>query len=321
MRDGTRRIANYAFEGCGSLQSVTIPDSVKIIGEYAFFDCFGLTSITIPFVGEKADGTGATHFGYIFGALDHSDNERYVPKSLKEVIITGGTSIGSNAFRGCSGLTSIEISDSMTSIGEYAFSGCSGLTSIVIPDSVTSISISAFNGCSGLTDAYYQGDLSGWLGIGFYNAYANPMYYSDNLYINGELLQGDIVIPDGTKKIGANAFSYYTKLTSVTIPDSVTYIGNHAFDGCSGLASIVISDRVTSIGSYAFSGCSGLTSVTIPDRVTSIGERVFYKQASASKHSMASPPRLYGATLRKSQASATMRSADIKGRLLPSLTV
>ena len=275
LREGTRGVANFAFAGCDSLQSVTIPNSVKIIGEYAFFDCSGLTSITIPFVGSHADGTGATHFGYIFGALDHSDNERYVPKSLKEVIITGGTSIGSNAFRGCSGLTSIEISDSMTSIGEYAFYGCSGLTSIVIPDSVTSISISAFYGCSGLTDAYYQGDLSGWLGIGFYNAYANPMYYSDNLYINGELLQGDIVIPDGTKKIGANAFSYYTKLTSVTIPDSVTYIGNHAFDGCSGLASIVIPDSVTSIGSYAFSECSGLTSITIPDSVTSIGNGAF----------------------------------------------
>ena len=275
LLDGTRGIANHAFYNCSGLTSVTIPSSVKIIGEYAFFDCSGLTSITIPFVGEKADGTGATHFGYIFGALDHSDNERYTPESLKEVIITGGASIGSNAFRGCSGLTSIEISDSVTSIGEYAFYGCSGLTSLVIPDSVTSIGISAFYGCSGLTDAYYQGDLSGWLGIGFYNVYANPMYYSDNLYINGELLQGDIVIPDGTKKIGANAFSYYTKLTGVTILDSVTYIGNHAFDRCSGLTSIVIPDSVTSIGDYAFNGCSGLTSVTIPDSVTSIGEYAF----------------------------------------------
>ena len=275
LREGTRGVANFAFAGCGSLQSVTIPDSVTSIGEYAFFDCSGLTSITIPFVGEKADGTGATHFGYIFGASDHSDNERYTPESLKEVIITGGTSIGSNAFRGCSGLTSIVIPDSVTSIGEYAFYGCSGLTSLVIPDSVTSIGISAFYGCSGLTDAYYQGDLSRWLGIGFYNSYANPMYYSDNLYINGELLQGDIVIPGGTRKIGDYVFFYCSNLTSIAIPDSVTSIGERAFVGCSGLTSITIGNGVTSIGSYAFSGCSGLTSVTIPDRVTRIGEYAF----------------------------------------------
>ena len=60
------------------------------------------------------------------------------------------TSIG-YAFSGCSGLTSIEIPNSVTNIGDNAFSGCSGLTSIEIPNSVTSIENYAFSGCSGLT--------------------------------------------------------------------------------------------------------------------------------------------------------------------------
>ena len=323
----TKIIYNGAFSGCSGLTSITIPDSVTSIGS-AFSGCSDLTSITIPFVGEKADGTGATNFGYIFGASSSSYNDDYVPESLKEVIITGGTSIGNDAFYRCSGLESITIPDSVTSIGTSAFYNCSGLTSITIPDSVISIGSSAFSGCSGLesitipdsvtsigssafsecsgltsvtigngvtsigtraflecsglTDVYYQGDLSGWSEIEFdheeehmYSPAVNPMRYADNLYINGELLQGDIVIPDGTEKIGAYAFYNCDGLTSVVIPDSVTNIGEYAFYGCSGLTSVTIGNGVTSIGYSAFYGCSGLTSVTIPDSVIEIGIGAF----------------------------------------------
>ena len=72
------------------------------------------------------------------------------------------TSIGEGAFEGCSGLTSITIPSSVTSIGKYAFSGCSGLTSITIPNSVTSIGTSAFSGCSGLTRVIYLGIEERW---------------------------------------------------------------------------------------------------------------------------------------------------------------
>ncbi|MBQ3071914.1 MAG: leucine-rich repeat protein, partial [Oscillospiraceae bacterium] len=63
----------------------------------------------------------------------------------------GVTKIGVDAFKGCTGLTSIAIPDSVTKIGRRAFHNCAGLTSVVIPDSVTEIGEDAFKGCAGLT--------------------------------------------------------------------------------------------------------------------------------------------------------------------------
>ena len=139
----------------------------------------------------------------------------------------------------------------MTSIGSDAFYGCTSLTSITIPDSVTSIGSWAFNGCTSLT----------------YNTYDNGKYLgnSNNPYhVILDTVSTDIsacTIHEDTKIIVYDAFRNCTGLTSITIPDSVTSIGNAAFYNCKALTSITIPDSVTSIGGSAFSGCTGLTKV------------------------------------------------------------
>ena len=186
-------------------------------------------------------------------------------------------------YPGYSDYTSYTINEQCEEIAMGAFAATSFnhlmLQKITIPENVVKIGDDAFEGIfyknKGLTDVYYQGNLSGWAEIDFGTNYSNPMAYADNLYINGKLLQGEIIIPEGTEKIGDNAFYNCSGLTSITIPDSVTSIGNSAFEGCSGLTSITIPDSVTSIGNSAFEDCSGLTSITIGGSVTSIGRDAF----------------------------------------------
>ena len=292
--DSVTSIESYVFRGCSSLTSVTIPDNVINIGIGAFNGCSSLESMTIAFVGNKANKTSSDTyqypFGYIFGTSSYTGGTAveqryygsstssttydtyYIPSSLRSVTVTGGN-ILYGAFYNCSMLTSVTIPDSVTSIASCAFEACSNLTSITIPDSVTSIGWSAFSGCTGLTEIYYTGDVDSWCGI---SGLGDIMSSGRMLYIGGEEVEGDLVIPDGVTSIGSYAFYNCSGLTSITIPDSVTSIGSSAFSDCSGLTSITIPDSVTSIGSSAFYGCSGLTSITIPDSVTSIGDRVFY---------------------------------------------
>ena len=85
-----------------------------------------------------------------------------------------------------------------------------------------------------------------------------------------------VVIKEGVKNIGAQAFYYCSNLTSVTIPNTVTKIGIGAFKGCNALTTIDIPNSVTEIGGNAFENCQHLTSITIPNSVTKLGGYVFH---------------------------------------------
>ena len=241
-------IGGYAFSGCSSLTSVSIPNSVTSIGSYAFSGCSSLTSVT---VGESVMSIG--------------DKTFYGCSSLTSITIPEGvTSIGNYAFSGCSSLTSITIPEGVTSIGEKAFSGCYSLTLVNIPCGVTSIDLEAFEGCSSLTSVIWNAK-----NYADFKGSSTPFYN-----IRSQITS--FVFSDSVEHIPAYLCCEMNNLDSVIIGKSVTSIGNYAFSGCSSLASITIPNSVTDIGEFTFKDCSSLTSVTIPNSVTSIGARAFY---------------------------------------------
>ena len=271
--DGTAVAAQQVEEGHLATRPAVDPER----GGYVFtgwdYD-FSTPVTTARVITATWESCFIRYDGTITGLTDYAKQNvtaLTIPTAIDGVAITA---VYEYAFQNCTGLTSVTIGNGVTSIGRGAFADCTGMTSITIGNGVTSIGYGAFYGCTGLT-AVYITDLATWCGISFEDYSANPLYWAQNLYINGELLTTEITIPNGVTSIGAYAFYGCRGLENITIPDSVTNIGNHVFCGCTGLTSVTLGNGITSINVGTFSGCTGLTSITFPDSVMSVGPIAF----------------------------------------------
>ena len=274
VREGTEVICDCAFFCCESLQSITIPNSVKSIGNRAFYECKSLQSITIP--------NSVTSIGKEAFSCCESLQSITIPNSVK--------SIGNYAFRNCESLQSVTIPNSVTKIGNEAFWGCDSLQSVTIPNSVTSIGDKAFNDCKSLQSITIPNSVRNIGNHAFFGCnicffICNSTYFQnddvclfnkDKTAIVSRIKDCvNYIIPNSVTSIGDDAFSGCESLQSVTIPNSVTSIGYEAFSRCTSLQCVTIPNSVKSIGIGAFSGCESLQSVTIPNSVTSIGDGAF----------------------------------------------
>ena len=243
----------------------------------------------------------------------------YLETITSVVIGDGVTSIGNNAFRGCTGLTSVTIPNSVTTIGNWTFYNCSGLTSVTIPNSVTSIGHSAFSGCSGLTSITIPNSVTTIESFAFNNcSMLKVVYNNSSLNItkgsssNGYVayyalavitdenrddydLQGDYLFStiDGTPTL----LAYIGTNAEITLPENYNgnnyVVGEKAFYDCTSITSIEIPGSVTSIGSNAFYNCSGLISIEIPGSVTSIGSNALYNCSGLTSITISSVNTVY----------------------------
>lgn len=209
-----------------------------------------------------------------------------------EINGTPVTTIGNAAFRDSS-VTSVTIPASVTEIGSNAFAGCTNLTSVHYAGDWSNLTIQSgnpavqdaaneqlfdfkfiLNNTAVIVTRYrYKGTAADVTIPSCYKG--KPVTMIDHAAFFNSVVTS-VTIPDSVTSIGDNAFGFCSQLTNISIPNSVTDIGFSAFAHCTSLKSITLPSSLSSISEALFSGCSQLTTIQIPDSVPSIQSCAFY---------------------------------------------
>ena len=239
--EGVLTICNHAFGTCKELESIQIPNTLKIIGSGSFVGCCKLKSVVVP---NSVTAIYAAAF--------------WKCASLVEVILsTSLKMLGNTVFADCVNLKKIDIPKGVSHIRGSAFSGCEELEEAVIPDSITEIGDSAFCGCQNLKSLYIPKSVTS---IG------------DSAFAGSSIQT--ISIPDSVTLIGRSAFRF-SSIKSIVLSNNLKCIGAFCFNS-THLREVVIPDGVTEIEPQAFSCCLNLEKVFIPNSISLIGDAVFY---------------------------------------------
>lgn len=198
--------------------------------------------------------------GYVLSSIErekitNSDNE-----TVTEIVVpdtySGSPVVGvkKNLFMGTSSetgqqtpqanvmrtlLTSIVfLGENLERVEEYAFYGCINLARIHLPDSVSYVGEKAFGGT-----AFY--DLQ--------ENWRDGMLYAGKCLLEVRGVSGDFTVEEGTRAIGAGAFSACTELETVELPVSLVSCEEDAFSGCAALKKFTLAGE-----SEHFSVVSGI---------------------------------------------------------------
>lgn len=225
-------------------------------------------------------------------------------KSLEKVVISGSVEITEAMFENCENLTSVTITGEVSRIGAWAFAG-TGLTELEIPESVTELGDSfifgtkpeklvlgadvtydsmTFNGVD-FTDLQELQILSGEISESLFEcerfekdlklkigpnvtSIGRRAFFECKQLVSVEFEEGKL------ETIGDGAFVHCTSLTKVDIPACVKEIGEMAFSD-TGIKSVSFKEGLKRIGKAAFATCPYLREASIPKSVESIGDYAF----------------------------------------------
>ena len=287
--NGITTISNNAFDSCDKLTTVTMGNAVKKINSRAFYNCDKLSNVTIsanieeigheafssnngnwfvPWLENLATDGGVKYIGKVAykhisgadinikeGTVSLADNFINGSVVLKTITLPSTLRIMGNECLSNSGISSIDLPESLEKIGVRALAAWDGkLRRITIPRNVSYIGEEAFRNGSNLIRVIYNAE--------------NATIYNENGEVkpDNEICQiftesvTRLIINEGVKKIPSSMFSGCKNLIRVQMPSTVESIGNGAFSGCNNLEHIDLPSSLTYMGTGNFDNLTSVTS-------------------------------------------------------------
>ena len=286
LGDSVITIGAQAFYNCTSLSRVKLSDNLITIGEQAFRYCTQIEEMVLPrtvvSVGFEAFPTPSyndralrkTAYPATINNPFRTNNSIAYPVDavFEDGVIYSATkdriyfvSLYKEGY--------FETPATVKRIGENAFEECTGVTGIFLPATVEEIQSGAFKGCTALSRLDIE-DLTSYLKICYGSSYSNPIYFTANLYLDGEEVT-DLKIPENITELKDYALYGFKGMKTIEIPTSVTSIGKYSLGLCTMLLTLTLPESLQEIGQYAFSWLENLEELVIPNSVTTLGSHAF----------------------------------------------
>lgn len=241
-----------AFEGCAALEASSLP-KLRTAEEYAFTGS-GAKNVTMPLLKAVPDRLflGCEALVSVDTAAEYIGVSAFEGcSSLSSVTLTKVKTVGENAFKGATALTTLSLPESIYRVGENAFTG----TGLIKEESGVQYAANVAVGCTSGTSVTLKAGTVGVADGAFRGKTTLTSVHLDDSvrFVGANAFRGTTFKEIDLKKvsyIGANAFRE-SGLTSVTVPSTVEVVGDNAFYDCNALSEVTVGAK--KIGKFAFS--------------------------------------------------------------------